>query len=61
MPALAGLLGADPVAYRYLPESSRLFPDPPVLADMLQAAGWQNVSYRLLPPNAVALHVAEKE
>jgi demethylmenaquinone methyltransferase/2-methoxy-6-polyprenyl-1,4-benzoquinol methylase len=61
MPALAGLFGADQVAYRYLPESSRLFPDPPVLADMLRAAGWKQVTYRLLPPNAVALHVAEKE
>ncbi len=61
MPVLAGALGADPVAYRYLPESSRVFPDPPVLADMLRAAGWQQVTYRLLPPNAVALHVAVKE
>ena len=60
MPTLAGLFGADQVAYRYLPESSRLFPDPPVLADMLRAAGWQQVTYRLLPPNAVALHVAVK-
>ena len=58
MPWFAGLIGADQVAYRYLPESSARFPDPPVLADMLRAAGWQQVTYRLLPPNAVALHVA---
>jgi demethylmenaquinone methyltransferase/2-methoxy-6-polyprenyl-1,4-benzoquinol methylase len=60
MPRIAQLLGADPVAYRYLPQSSRLFPDPPVLADMLRAAGWADVSYRHLPPNAVALHIATK-
>lgn len=60
MPRIAQLLGADPVAYRYLPESSRHFPDPPVLADMLRAAGWDYVTYQHLPPNAVALHVATK-
>lgn len=60
MPRIAQLLGADPVAYRYLPESSRHFPDPPVLADMLRAAGWTEVTYRHLPPNAVALHIATK-
>ncbi len=58
MPRIAGLLGADPIAYRYLPESSRQFPDPPVLAELLRQAGWNNVSYRHLPPNAVALHIA---
>ncbi len=58
MPRIAGVLGADPIAYRYLPESSRHFPDPPVLAEMLQQAGWTQVSYRHLPPNAVALHIA---
>ncbi len=60
MPRIARLLGADPVAYRYLPESSRHFPDPPILADMLRAAGWTDISYRHLPPNAVALHVATR-
>ncbi|MFN5058510.1 MAG: ubiquinone/menaquinone biosynthesis methyltransferase [Chloroflexota bacterium] len=60
MPRIAQLLGADPVAYRYLPESSRHFPDPPILADMLRAAGWTQVTYRHLPPNAVALHIATK-
>jgi demethylmenaquinone methyltransferase/2-methoxy-6-polyprenyl-1,4-benzoquinol methylase len=58
MPRIARLLGADPVAYRYLPESSRHFPDPPVIADMLRATGWTDVTYRHLPPNAVALHIA---
>ncbi|MBM4413526.1 MAG: ubiquinone/menaquinone biosynthesis methyltransferase [Chloroflexi bacterium] len=60
MPRIAQLLGADAVAYRYLPESSRHFPDPPVLADMLHTAGWSDVTYRHLPPNAVALHMATK-
>lgn len=58
MPIMAGLLGADPIAYRYLPESSRQFPDPPILADMLRQSGWEHVSYRHLTPNAVALHIA---
>ncbi len=60
MPRIAQLLGADPIAYRYLPESSRHFPDPPVLATMLRTAGWSTVTYRHLPPNAVALHMATK-
>lgn len=60
VPWIADRLGADAVAYRYLPESSRHFPDPPVLAQMLRDAGWSQVEYRLLPPGAVALHVAHK-
>lgn len=60
MPRIARMLGADPIAYRYLPESSRHFPDPPVIVEMLQTAGWTAVTYRHLPPNAVALHVATR-
>lgn len=60
VPWIAERLGADAVAYRYLPESSRHFPDPPVLADMLRTAGWENVVHRRLAPGAVALHVAYK-
>lgn len=60
MPRIARMLGADPVAYRYLPESSRQFPDPPIIADLLRAAGWTDVTYRHLPPNAVALHIATR-
>jgi demethylmenaquinone methyltransferase/2-methoxy-6-polyprenyl-1,4-benzoquinol methylase len=60
VPWIADRLGADAVAYRYLPESSRHFPDPPVLAQMLRDTGWSQVEYQRLPPGAVALHVAHK-
>ncbi len=46
-------------AYSYLPASVRRFPGPDELADVMRAAGFPEVRYRLLAGGIVALHVAE--
>lgn len=57
VPLLARVLGADPTAYTYLPQSARQFPAPPLLARIMQEAGWREVRYTLLGMGAVAVHV----
>jgi demethylmenaquinone methyltransferase / 2-methoxy-6-polyprenyl-1,4-benzoquinol methylase len=60
VPLIAGALGADTTAYTYLPQSARNFPPPPVLARMLEDAGWRDVRYELLGLGAAALHIGYK-
>ena len=60
VPRLTALLGGDPTAYTYLPQSARAFPEPPVLARIIEAAGWSEVRYELLGMGAVAVHMAIK-
>jgi demethylmenaquinone methyltransferase / 2-methoxy-6-polyprenyl-1,4-benzoquinol methylase len=58
-PAVAGLLGGDREAYRYLPRSLRPFPEPERLAAMLREAGFTTVTYERLSLGIAAIHVAE--
>ncbi len=60
VPLLAQAFGADATAYTYLPQSARNFPQPPALSDMLRAAGWEDVRYRLVGMGAAAIHIARK-
>jgi demethylmenaquinone methyltransferase / 2-methoxy-6-polyprenyl-1,4-benzoquinol methylase len=60
VPRLTSLLGGDPTAYTYLPQSARAFPEPPALAQIIEAAGWSEVRYTLLGMGAVAVHTARK-
>src|ERR1017187_7426487 len=46
--------------YSYLPDSVARFPDQDVLADMLRAASFREVSYSNFTGGVAALHVAEK-
>jgi demethylmenaquinone methyltransferase / 2-methoxy-6-polyprenyl-1,4-benzoquinol methylase len=46
-------------AYAYLPASVRRFPQPEALADLLAAAGFTAVRFRLFAGGIVALHVGE--
>jgi demethylmenaquinone methyltransferase/2-methoxy-6-polyprenyl-1,4-benzoquinol methylase len=57
-PALAGLLGGDREAYRYLPRSLRPFPDAERLATLLSAAGFATVSFERLTFGIAAIHTA---
>jgi len=43
-------------AYTYLPASVRRFPGPDELAELMRAAGFRDVSYRLFAGGIVALH-----
>ena len=47
-------------AYTYLPASVRRFPGPDDLSALLEAAGFENVQYRLLGGGIVALHVGTR-
>jgi len=60
VPWIGQLLGGDRSAYTYLPQSARAFPAPERLAEIMRAAGWQHVSYRLVGLGAAAIHVGAK-
>jgi demethylmenaquinone methyltransferase/2-methoxy-6-polyprenyl-1,4-benzoquinol methylase len=47
VPRIGGLL-SDASAYRYLPQSVAYLPDPPVMLDLLAAAGFVAIDRRLL-------------
>ena len=56
IPQLGRMIVGDAEPYRYLVESIRKFPRPPVLADMMRAAGFSRVSWQPLTGGIVALH-----
>ena len=56
LPRAASLLGGDPAAYAYLPDSLTPFPDAPALARAMQRAGFRRVRYTLLTLGAAAIH-----
>jgi len=60
VPRITALLGGDPTAYTYLPQSARAFPPPNTLAHIMQESGWSDVRYTLRGLGAVAIHTAIK-
>ena len=57
LPALGKAVAGDGEAYRYLAESIRRFPSPPVLAGEMRAAGLRGVTReRLAPGGLVCIH-----
>jgi demethylmenaquinone methyltransferase/2-methoxy-6-polyprenyl-1,4-benzoquinol methylase len=56
---LLGKLLPGGSAYSYLPASVRRFPGPAELAELISAAGFQDVEVRLFGGGIVALHTAE--
>lgn len=59
-PYIAGLFSGRRDAYAYLGESVLNFPAPPVLAAMMQDAGFVNIRYKLQTFGVSALHLGEK-
>jgi demethylmenaquinone methyltransferase / 2-methoxy-6-polyprenyl-1,4-benzoquinol methylase len=57
---LAGKVLPGGAAYSYLPASVRRFPGPEDLGAAARAAGWEDVSWRLLGGGIVALHTGTK-
>jgi demethylmenaquinone methyltransferase/2-methoxy-6-polyprenyl-1,4-benzoquinol methylase len=53
---LLGAFSADSEAYSYLPESVRSFPSPPVLAEKLDHAGFEQIQYTVLAGGIIAIH-----
>lgn len=60
LPPIAGAIGGDGAAYRYLPHSLRGLPDADALTDLLRGVGLTDVRVRLLGGGTVALHTALK-
>ncbi len=58
LPRLGEIVTGDADAYRYLVESIRRFPPQDELADLMGAAGLDNVKYRNLSGGIAALHSA---
>ena len=56
IPALGQAVAGDADAYRYLVESIRRFPKPKAFAEMIAAAGFRRVGFRLLTGGVVALY-----
>ena len=60
MPRVGRLFTGSSQAYRYLPESIRLFPSPAALGALLEQIGFSRVSYRLLTNGIAAIHTGRK-
>lgn len=56
IPAVGRAVTGDAESYRYLVESIRKFPRPPVFAEMIEAAGFSRVTHRIMTGGIVALH-----
>ena len=60
LPKVGGAISGSAEAYSYLPQSVRRFPQPKLLAEWLQAAGFENVQYERWTCGIVALHRGAK-
>src|SRR4029434_3779473 len=60
VPWIGGLLAHDRVAYRYLAESVENFHPPERVAELLEQAGFKQITIRKFLNGAVCMHVAEK-
>lgn len=59
VPLLGAIVSRDKAAYTYLPESTKSFPRPPQLAEVIRAAGIGEVRWRRFGGGIVALHSGE--
>jgi demethylmenaquinone methyltransferase/2-methoxy-6-polyprenyl-1,4-benzoquinol methylase len=53
---LLGAFSSEPEAYSYLPESVRSFPSPLGLAEKMDAAGFERITYTVLAGGIIAIH-----
>jgi demethylmenaquinone methyltransferase/2-methoxy-6-polyprenyl-1,4-benzoquinol methylase len=56
MPLMGKLIANDEASYRYLAESIRRFPRPPVFEGMIRAAGFANTRVETILGGAVNIH-----
>ncbi len=57
---LLGRVAGDPDAYSYLPESVKRFPPPEGLAELIDAAGLEQIRWTILAGGIIAIHVGTK-
>jgi demethylmenaquinone methyltransferase / 2-methoxy-6-polyprenyl-1,4-benzoquinol methylase len=60
MPLIGRAISKHTTAYSWLPESTRVFPSPPELAQRMESHGFESVSYRLFMGGVCAMHVGTK-
>jgi demethylmenaquinone methyltransferase / 2-methoxy-6-polyprenyl-1,4-benzoquinol methylase len=60
LPLIGRWISKHTTAYSWLPESTRVFPEPPELARRMEAQGFVGVQYELLMGGVCALHVGAK-
>lgn len=60
LPRIGGFFSGSRGAYEYLPDSVLRFPDQRQLADMMQRAGFEKVSYKNLTGGIAALHLGTR-
>ncbi|HEV2489972.1 MAG TPA: bifunctional demethylmenaquinone methyltransferase/2-methoxy-6-polyprenyl-1,4-benzoquinol methylase UbiE [Candidatus Acidoferrales bacterium] len=58
LPRIGGAISGSSAAYSYLPESVRKFPLPEVLKEMMESAGFRDVTFERWTCGIVALHRA---
>ncbi|MCW2949027.1 MAG: demethylmenaquinone methyltransferase [Thermoleophilia bacterium] len=56
VPALGAIISRDRAAYTYLPESTKSFPRPAQLREIMQTAGIGDVSWKLYGGGIIGLH-----
>jgi demethylmenaquinone methyltransferase/2-methoxy-6-polyprenyl-1,4-benzoquinol methylase len=56
LPLIGSLVSRHSTAYSYLPASVLEFPEPPVLATIMEAAGLVDVKWQTLTGGIVAIH-----
>jgi demethylmenaquinone methyltransferase / 2-methoxy-6-polyprenyl-1,4-benzoquinol methylase len=60
LPFIGGLISGSREAYTYLPESIRKFPRAVELQQMMEQAGFEDVSFELLTGGIAALHIGRR-
>jgi demethylmenaquinone methyltransferase/2-methoxy-6-polyprenyl-1,4-benzoquinol methylase len=60
MPVIGRWISKHTTAYSWLPESTRVFPEPPEFVRRMEAQGFENVRYELLMGGVCALYVGTK-
>jgi len=60
LPIVGRMLSKHTTAYDWLPESARVFPEPPALAGRMSAGGFRDVYYRRFMGGVTAMHVGVK-
>lgn len=61
MPFVGEILTGRRQAYTYLPESIRLFPDPPALSSLLERIGFESVHFQRLTNGIAVIHTGLKK
>jgi demethylmenaquinone methyltransferase/2-methoxy-6-polyprenyl-1,4-benzoquinol methylase len=60
VPYISRVLGSDPAAYQYLGSTIKDFPTPEELVNLIETAGWKDVTYKMLAGGIVAIHRGSK-